>query len=171
MLSQRSGDPLEDSAHAAWRWGAVAAVVCDILVVSMLAIARSRVFHGISFSQMGFSAVSKLRSSAMRVTESMSRGRYPISSSGAAATALLLAAAAAPVLSGKHMQGGVQLPAAAHQQRQQLSWRQRRQCTLVSLCILSMAQLSSLACSNWAAAYAAAVVCVPLCMLVCQLLK
>ena len=174
MLSQRSGHALQDSAHAEWCWGAVAALVCDMLVVGCLAAVRSRLFHETSLHQLGYRAVSRLWSAASKAMHSISSGRYPMGNCGAAATALLVAAAAAPAalpaLSGSHAQKPAQPLATRLQQTQQTRWRLRRQCTLVSLCILGMAQLSSLACTNWAAAYLAAVICVPLSMLVCQLL-
>ena len=171
MLAERSTDAQQDSKSAEWCWGAVAAALCDAVLVGCLAAARFVIFHGASLRELSTAAVSTVRITTGAIIEAIASGRYPLGSCGAVAPALLIVAglhsikAQAPV-------SAAQLAAPKLSTRAQSgTWRARRQCTLVLLLIVGMAQLSSLACTNWAAAYAAAVVCATFAVAVCKLVR
>ena len=172
MLAGRTADALQDSQSAAWYWGAIAAAVCDAVLVACLAAARSVIFHGASLRELGSWALSRGGAIAHAITEPVRQRRYPMGSCGAVATALLVGASSGsfllrttPFESVKHA-----VTAMTTRAEQSSTWQMRRQCTLILLCIVGLAQLASLACTNWAAAYAAAVVCVPAAIAACKIL-
>jgi len=171
MLSGRAAYALHDSQSASWYWGAVAAAICDAVLVACLAATRSVIFHGASMRDLGIWTVSRGWAIADAIMEPVRQKRYPMGSCGAVATALLVGVSlrsfplrTAPLASMKHA-----VPAMTTRTEQCSAWRARRQCTLILLCIMGMAQLASLACTNWAAAYAAAVVCVPAAIAACSI--
>ena len=168
MLSRRSANALQDSQSAAWYWGAIAAVTCDAVLVVCLAAARLVIFHGASLLELGSWTASRGSAIIDTVMEPVRQRRYPMGSSGAIATALLVGASfgSFPV---RVSFAGVPRAMMTACAQQCSTLRARRQCTLIMLCILGMAQLASLACTNWAAAYAAASVCVPAAIVFCRL--
>ncbi len=171
MLAGRSGETLQDSQSAAWYWGAVAAAICNAVLIAFLAAARAVIFHGASLRELGGWAVGRSWASADAIMVPVKQGRYPLGSCGAVATALLVGASMGSFTLRTPFHR-MQPPAATMTDlaEQSSTWRARRQCTLILLCIIGMAQLSSLACTNWAAAYAAASVCVPAAIGACRTL-
>ena len=171
MLANRSAEVLQDSNAAEWYWGAVTAAFCDVVIGGCLAAARSTICHGTSLRRVCASAMSGLWTYIKTVLEPFRQGRYPLGSCGAVATSLVVVAAVGEATlrfgpkATKHAASLLKECA-----EQQVQWRLRRQCTLILLLLLGMAQLSSLACTNWAAAYAAAVVCVPCAVALCKYL-
>ena len=170
MLAGRSADALQDSQSAAWCWGAVAAAVCDAVLVACLAAARSMIFHGASLRELSSWAGSRGWAIVDSIVELVRQRRYPMGSCGAVATALLVGASFGS-FSAQMPFAIVQraAPTATERDEQRSTYQARRQCTLILLCIVGMAQLASLACTNWAVAYAAALACVPAALAACTL--
>ena len=171
MLAGRSAGALQDSNTAEWCYGAIAAAASNAVIIGWLAAARSVIVHGRNIRQLGDSIVYRMQSGIAAVMEPVKQGRYPLGSCGAAATVLVLAATVGDLM--LRVPSSPAKRAASTLDRhieQQSTWQLRRQCTLILLLTLGMAELSALACTNWAAAYAAATLCVPSAVAVCRLL-
>ena len=161
----------QDSNTAQWCFGAITAAISNAVMIGCLAAARSVILHGCTVRGLGEAVGVRAWTYITNLMEPVKRGRYPLGSCGAAATALVLAATVGdlvlhvPPSSAKRAASGLDQHVEQHS-----TWRLRRQCTLILSLILGMAELSALACTNWAAAYAAALVCVPSAIAGCKLL-
>ena len=171
MLAGRSAGALQDSRTTEWCWGAIAATVSNVAIVGCLAAARSVSFHGQSLRGLGQSVVTRAWNCVTALMEPVKEGRYPLGSCGAAATTLVLAATVGDFMLRLPPSPATRVASELNRHaEQQLTSRLRRQCTLILLLILGMARVGSVACTNWAAAYAAALVSVPCAIAACKVL-